>query len=72
MLRRCQVKEAEGRDVVFQKESSVKIPLGKTHTCHSVFLRFFNGPTLAPRCMREIDVPLSEDNVLYDCLCQGG
>ena len=40
MLRRCQVKEAEGRDVVFQGESSVKIPLGETHTCHSVFRRF--------------------------------
>lgn len=31
VLRRWQVKEAEGRDVVFEEESSVKIPLGQTH-----------------------------------------
>lgn len=67
VLRSWRVKRAEGSGVVFQGESSVKIPPGKTHTCHSVFEQVY-GPALAPRCTGEIDVPLSEDNVPYDCL----
>ena len=68
--RKWQGKKTEGSDRVFKIESSVKIPQGKTHTCHSLSSRSFMVRLQRCTAWDRLMYLLSKDKVLNDNLCQ--